>query len=529
MSIKLLEDHLTPAEGEHVVKTFHCTTLDPMLFRIGTKINGYITVTNKRLIYFAHGHSGFGAQGSNRQAIELPIADVSNIEQISGTRFDIVRLIFGIITVILSCSFTSVLIEYLISQFTPKTGGIFGQLMGPSLEQYRIVFLIKVMLATFFIARSFLTPWNQLTRLIFAAAGAGIIGGAAVNPVGIFSLARCFLPSGWDSVLDVYIWISQMLGALAYLYIIWCLYWFIRRGYIAIGVTSKSGRSHPTINISGFSLWSKFNAVAWDAANLSPAADADKMFKELGALVTDIQTLGDHGIQKWSQNPTKSEAEIVANKCAIRKPLVVRYAVGFVLFIVAIMTLEYGITAHNQHQAELRAAATTVKQQLDNAIRNANIDQFARDTMPQMVAKAEQEELAGEAAFNSKDYSPASEHWKLAADQFSQIADAVKPFRDAESLKKQYSRHLQELISIAFNQEKKSGEPSSDDMTQLGTYLESHAPEEWILVKDAVRKAEAFKAAGQGTDYLNQWTQIINVLMPAVNKKVRADISLKSP
>ena len=506
MSIKLLEDHLTPAEGEQVVKTFHCTTLDPMLFQIGSKINGYITVTNKRLIYFANGYSGFGAKGNSKKSIAVPIADVANIGQGVGTRFDIIRLIVGLITGFLFSMLATVIINFVLRELMPPDG--FSSI------QYRLIIMLEVALATFLVARSFLVPFDCLSRIMLAATGLGVI----CNPQSLLSIFAFGIPS-------FYVLFRQVIGAAITLYLLWCLYWFIRRNYITISVNSKSGFCYP-IQIKGFSLWSKANAVAWDTVHMMPAVDAEMMFRELGALVSDIQALGDHGIKKWSQKAAeaKTEQEVVASNLAARRPLVLRYAVGFVLLVAVMMTIEFSITTYNQHQAELREAANTVKQQVDNAKNNANIDQFTQNIVPQMVATAEQEQAAGETAFNNKEYSQASEHWKLAADQFSQIPDAVKPFRDAEQLKDQHDIQLQILISIALNREQKSGEPSSDDIAQLNSYLESHAPEEWILVKDAVKKAEAFKAAGQGADCLNQWKQVVT-LTDAVTKKVRAGVS----
>jgi hypothetical protein len=35
--------------------------------------------------------------------------------------------------------------------------------------------------------------------------------------------------------------------------------------------------------------------------NAEPAKDAEQMLKELGAVILDIQTMGDYGIEKWTQ------------------------------------------------------------------------------------------------------------------------------------------------------------------------------------------------------------------------------------
>ncbi len=41
---------------------------------------------------------------------------------------------------------------------------------------------------------------------------------------------------------------------------------------------------------------------ALNTPNALPGRDAEKMLHEIGALITDIQTLGDYGIAKWKQN-----------------------------------------------------------------------------------------------------------------------------------------------------------------------------------------------------------------------------------
>jgi hypothetical protein len=508
MDLKLLEEHLTPAEGEQVVKTYHCTTLDPMLLQIGSRINGHITVTNKRLVYFAQGYSGFGARGSSRESIELPIADVCNIAQTTGTRFDIIRLIYGIITGFLVGALAAGVMGFMNLKLMAS--------FGADSAAPRLLILLDVTLATFLMGRSLLLPCIRLTRIIFAAAGASILYSLLLI---IFLLG---VPVG-------YFLAGRALGLVVAIYLLWCLYWFVRMNYITIAISSKGGMVYP-IRITGFSLWSRINVAAWDAANMAPAVDADRMFRELGALVTDIQTLGDHGIKKWSGRTAEvvSEAAAAAKDFVERKPLVQRCAFGFIVLCAITIATEGGVDAHRRHQMELRVAAIKSRQEVDQARNNANLDQFARNAAPQLITKAEQEQSAGDTAFDQKDYTQASDHWAGAANEFSKISEAVKPFRDAEVLRRGYASQLQELISIAFNQSAKSGEPSSDDMARLGSYLENHAPEEWILVKDAVRKAEALKAAGLGSDYLNQWTQISRVLAPAVTKKVRAGLSLKA-
>jgi hypothetical protein len=65
-----------------------------------------------------------------------------------------------------------------------------------------------------------------------------------------------------------------------------------------LAICSKGGSSTP-ISISGASGIGIFNASAGKALNAEPADEAEPMLKELGAIIMDIQTLGDIGIAKW--------------------------------------------------------------------------------------------------------------------------------------------------------------------------------------------------------------------------------------
>src|SRR4051812_18728122 len=97
MSFKLIDNHLTPAEREVTVRTYHCTTLSPAFSLVGLKTNGYLTVTNKRIVYFAEGSSLFGAAGNSKLSKEVPMADVANLSFGKGTRFSFLRLLCGLI------------------------------------------------------------------------------------------------------------------------------------------------------------------------------------------------------------------------------------------------------------------------------------------------------------------------------------------------------------------------------------------------------------------------------------------------
>ena len=66
----ILGQSLVPAEEEQTVKTYHCTSFKSRL--LGLSAEGYLEVTNKRVIFQATG-------GDSLIHSEVPIEEVSGI------------------------------------------------------------------------------------------------------------------------------------------------------------------------------------------------------------------------------------------------------------------------------------------------------------------------------------------------------------------------------------------------------------------------------------------------------------------
>ena len=80
------------SESEILVKMYHCTTLKR------PSIEGYLTITNKRVVF--HGH-GFSGGGKNRLVSEFPIEDVSGISSYYGTGLKLNFIALGILSSLL--------------------------------------------------------------------------------------------------------------------------------------------------------------------------------------------------------------------------------------------------------------------------------------------------------------------------------------------------------------------------------------------------------------------------------------------
>jgi len=261
MEFKLLEGPLTPAEGEAVVRTYHTTSLSSGL--LGLKAEGFLTVTNLRVVFY-----GFGSAFAGPSILhsEVPIADVSGITSYKGAYFSVIHLV--------------------------KAGAVSFR---TDMELIKLAPFILIALAAIFVWASTSMPRDKIQRSILATCGALMLAGIGGLGLVAASISR-FL--GGE---DIYTFLGGLVFLLALatgIYALVCYVWYARRQTMALAVSSKSGSSTP-IAISGIAGFGLFSGAALRSLTAEPAADAEKLIMELGALITDIQAMGVHGIQKW--------------------------------------------------------------------------------------------------------------------------------------------------------------------------------------------------------------------------------------
>lgn len=266
----LLNTNITPADGEQSVRTYCCTYYKSKF--LGIQTNGYLGVTNKRVIYQAVGSST--GEKSVIQS-EVPIADVSGLTSFKGIYFSLLHLL-GVILL------TGIIISILI----PVIG-----FMAVLLESYTAFQVITWLIVAAGLAGSFLVPVKSIWRPVLAGvAVAGLValgGGQLISNFSLLGLIGGGRSSGgWQLILAL----------LAAVYAFMCAFWYARRPTFALEINSKGGASTP-ISISSVS--GILSISANKSLNAEPAQDAETMLKELGALILDIQMLGDYGIDKW--------------------------------------------------------------------------------------------------------------------------------------------------------------------------------------------------------------------------------------
>jgi hypothetical protein len=262
----LIQTNVTPADGEQSVRTYCCTYYKSKL--LGIKTNGYLGVTNKRVIFQALGSS---VSGKSVIQSEVPVADVSGISSFKGIYFSLMSLLGAFFATAIFVSLTVGLITTI----------------RMAVDSYNAFKVIAWIVAIAALIGSFFLPVKSIWRPILAGVSAGAF----------FSLnVSLFFYIGFGRSPDFTIF----LAAIALIYALLCVYWYSRRSTFSLSINSKGGSSTP-ISISSASGLGLFTVSAGKSLNAEPAEDAESMLKELGALILDIQMLGDYGISKWTQ------------------------------------------------------------------------------------------------------------------------------------------------------------------------------------------------------------------------------------
>lgn len=273
---------LKPAEGEDVVRTYHTTTLKSRLLSMNAE--GFLVVTNKRVVFHAFGSS---ISGDSVLQSEVPVEDVSGITCYSGAYFSFLHLIGAFLLSLFGGMFVNTVLLGTVMGF------FFSLAEFDSIDTYLTA--SKALLWVFAIgslALSFTFSRDRVWRSFLVSLSTIFL--ADLGGLDYFSsaLGSFFTPqqSGGEWILLI----AFIVGIYAFV----CMFWYGRRLTMSLAVGSKGGASTP-IAISGVRSFGLADGAATRALSAEPAEDAETMIKQLGAMITDIQTLGDFGIEKW--------------------------------------------------------------------------------------------------------------------------------------------------------------------------------------------------------------------------------------
>jgi hypothetical protein len=287
----IVPDSIAPNEGEIPVKQYNIATLHDFL----GNAEGRLQVTNKRVIFRANGRSLLGRTTVHN---EFAIDEIAGIEVKRDFSFRSVRLLTGLIMFIIFASLGSMLVASTVEEgrFTPEFS-IIG------------IFLIR---DEWQLEREWVAQQENAAGIIGAG---GVILGLLFGIGGnapFFLLSKKFglklvlLSFGWGSFFALYaatgsgfILLFTLLAAATTIFglILRCI---IPR--LVISIKNKGAAATVDIRSSG-SMGAAMMAVGLSDsgfAQVLPTAETEGAVRELGAIINDIQKLGDHGVKKWA-------------------------------------------------------------------------------------------------------------------------------------------------------------------------------------------------------------------------------------
>lgn len=268
--MQIVPENLSANEGEKPIRQY-----DVAVLRTRAKLaraEGRLQVTNKRLIFRATGRS---IRGKTTLQHEFALDDLKGFEIHKDYRFSLFDLIVALVGIFaVGGVFTSVATA--ITDAHPALGSLLGVLVGvlgiiPFFYVYRM-FLGKLFCAVAgvccaFVANSYAQTyayhtngfgWNLLSRLSF------IVSVVALLTALVSLFFSCFQP---NLVFDI-----KTMG-----------------GGAPIQIRAKSRAFSLNQNdYTGFS-------------EVLPAADTERALREVGALINDVQKMGDRAIETWAK------------------------------------------------------------------------------------------------------------------------------------------------------------------------------------------------------------------------------------
>jgi len=285
---QLVSDYVSPISGEVSVKRYHVATLRSFL-RF-THAAGHLEITNRRIIFRAEKRS-FGRKTIIQR--EHNIEEIAGLEAVSNHRFSFARLTVGFFTIIIFAALAA--------------WGVIALTHGRLMEEAHIGTMMSRPSLTMVL------PW-ALDGLLEGwppdIASISMIGGliAGFGGIALFFLIRGKVwpkqvllgisVGGFGAVALTYNLYASILLVLSMFIAVFGLVLFSWLPDLVISVRSKEGVVVPIVRGRRFTDALHGSAGA-GYAEVAPNVETEAVIRELGAVISDIQRLGDDGVDMW--------------------------------------------------------------------------------------------------------------------------------------------------------------------------------------------------------------------------------------
>lgn len=271
--------------GEQVVRSYQCTEFRQWFSR---PTIGYLTITNKRLVFHSVGKS---LTGKSYLVNEMPLEDVAGISVYEGVSINWIAVaVFSFITYFFATAiltvFTSTFWAYFIAFLFILPHIALWLLKSNILDnsiREQILSTIDGFFNGSFKARDYLDVIMKYTRYPFNFGLLLIVWG--INKL----IEQNSVP-----------FLSSLVLFLAFAVI--CFNLFGRGHTFSLLIGSKTMKDSGILISGNISqAFSVGNNTALQTLAASPSIDAEAVTREIGALIMDIKHMGDLGIKKWQQ------------------------------------------------------------------------------------------------------------------------------------------------------------------------------------------------------------------------------------
>lgn len=288
--VDLLSRRIAPADGEATVRTYFCTFYKSKL--LGIEAEGLLSVTNKRVIFHALSESH---SGSSVIQSEVAVQDVSGVSSYKGTAFSIGHFLSALVVSWPLAALAPAIMTAIGAATTVNRleSGDWGRIAKPT-----GALVVGWLIALAALGGSFAVARTRIWRTVLAAVAASTF--AALGGATMLSSFGSSLFSSRD--LDIGGGFLVLVAAAVGVYALICAFWYSRRPMFTLAIHSKGGSSTP-ITVSGGTGIGLLTVGAERALRAEPGDEAEEMLKELGAMVLDVQMLGDYGMRKWNPHP----------------------------------------------------------------------------------------------------------------------------------------------------------------------------------------------------------------------------------
>ncbi|HEY0019625.1 MAG TPA: hypothetical protein VGC13_25200 [Longimicrobium sp.] len=263
----ILNNRIVACEGEMVVRSYKCGVYKSLF--LGTKADGVVEVTNRRILFKA---SDSADENRNTLYSEIPISEVSGLSLFKGLSFSIVAFLAGLIV--------SGLLVYAASQ-----------ILSGLTREHATSGLLKFVLWAIAIGAAYQAYRDRVKPF------RGLMFNALA--IALFTLIAQYATMSYDGRGKGTL--PLLAGLLLMGFQLYLVFRLARRNTIDFHLFSRSTQPSP-VAISGFSAFdARISEITRTMTSFAPGEDATRMMNELGAVISDIQSMGDFGIEKWAR------------------------------------------------------------------------------------------------------------------------------------------------------------------------------------------------------------------------------------